>query len=92
VRHEGILREEGKWETIAHSSTRMRATGLFEPQLTIAYLAREHGALVSDAEPLRYTLLLTIRAPRGVHLYNATRQQYRVLDPVTARIPLRVPT
>jgi hypothetical protein len=92
VRHEQVLREEGKWETVVHWSMRMRASGLFEPQLTIAYLARENGSLVSQAEPLRYTLLLTIRAPRGVPLYNATRQEYRVLDPLTARIPLRVRT
>jgi hypothetical protein len=92
VRHEALLREEGKWETIVRASTRMRASGLFEPQLTINYLARDNGALVSVADALKYTLLLTIRAPLGVQLYNATRQQYRVLDPLIAQIPLRVRT
>ena len=92
VRNEALLREEGKWETVVRSSVRMRASGLFEPQLTLSYLARAHGLLLPDAPALDYTVLLTVRAPSGVALYDATRQQYRVLDPLTAQIPLRIQT
>jgi hypothetical protein len=68
----------------------MRASGLSEPQLTVSYLARDRGLLLPDAGALDYTVLLTIRAPHGVELYNATRLQYRVLDPITAQLPLRI--
>jgi len=37
-------------------------------------------------------MLVTIRAPQDVQLYDAVRQHYRVLAPLTARIPLRVRT
>lgn len=90
VRNEAMLREEGKWETTVRSAVRMRASGLLEPQITVSYLAREQGSLLADASSLDYTLVLTVRAPRGVDLYGATRQQFQILDPVRAEIPLRV--
>jgi hypothetical protein len=35
-------------------------------------------------------MLVSLRAPLGVNLYDAIREQYPVLTPLTARIPLRV--
>ncbi|MBS1871558.1 MAG: S8 family peptidase [Actinobacteria bacterium] len=88
-RNEAYLREEGKWETALHYTKHMRASSLFEPRITVNYLAREGGALTS-ATPLEYAMLLSIRAPRGVRLYEAVRQSYSVLAPLTAQIPLRL--
>lgn len=88
-RNEALQREEGKWETALHYSKRMRASSLYNPQITVNYLAREDGRL-SAAAPLPFAMLVSLRAPRGVNLYDAIRQQYPVLTPLTARIPLRV--
>jgi hypothetical protein len=90
-RNEALQREEGKWETALHYSKRMRASSLFEPQLTINYLARENGRLAA-APPLPFAMLVSMRAPQDVNLYDAIRQHYQVLVPLTARIPLRVRT
>jgi hypothetical protein len=90
-RNEALQREEGKWETALHYSKRMRASSLFNPQVTVNYLAREDGRL-STAAPLPFAMLVSLRAPQNVNLYDAIRQQYPVLTPLTARIPLRIPT
>jgi hypothetical protein len=88
-RNEALRREEGKWETALHYSKRMRASSLFAPQLTVNYLAREDGTLTA-APPLSYAMLVSVRAPRGVKLYDAVRQHYPVLTPLAARLPLRL--
>jgi hypothetical protein len=88
-RNEALQREEDKWKTALHYSKRMRASGLFDPQVTVNYLARENGRLVA-APALPFTMLLSMRAPQGVQLYYAIRQRYQALVPLAARIPLRV--
>jgi hypothetical protein len=90
-RNEALQREEGKWETSLHFSKRMRASSIHEPQVTVNYLAREEGQLTA-APPLTFTMLVTLKAPKGVDLYDAIRQRYQVLTPLTARLPLRVRT
>jgi hypothetical protein len=90
-RNEALQREEGKWETALHYSKRMRASGLYDPQVTVNYLAREDGRLTAAA-PLPFAMLVTLRGPHGVNLYDAIRQHYPVLVPLTARIPLRLRT
>lgn len=90
-RNEALQREEGKWETALNFSKRMRASSLQEPQLTVNYLAREEGQLAA-APPLTFTMLVSLKAPKGVNLYAAIRQQYPVLTPLTARLPLRIRT
>jgi len=37
-------------------------------------------------------MLVSMRAPQGVDLYDATRQNYPMLVPLAARLPLRVRT
>jgi len=69
----------------------MRASSLFDPQVTVNYLAREDGRLTA-APPLPFTMLVSMRAPQGVDLYDATRQNYPMLVPLAARLPLRVRT
>jgi hypothetical protein len=90
-RNEALQREEGKWETALHYSKRMRANGLYDPQVTVNYLAREDGRLTAAA-PLPFAMLVTLRGPQGVKLYDAIRQRYQMLVPLTARIPLRLRT
>ncbi|HUC00402.1 MAG TPA: S8 family peptidase [Solirubrobacterales bacterium] len=89
-RHEAQRRrDESKWETILHARSRMRASGLLRPQLTVTYLAREEGVL-TDAPPLDFVMLLTMHAPKGVDLYDAVRVKYPQLTPLHTRLPLRL--
>jgi hypothetical protein len=88
VQNEALQREEGKWETALHFTKRMRAASLFRPQLTVGYLAREGGMLIA-APPLSFSMLLSITAPQDVTLYNAVRQHFPVLTPLSIQLPLR---
>jgi hypothetical protein len=90
LKNEAVLREEGKWETISRNEVRMRRSGLHDPHVQLTYLSREQGALTPAADPLEFSMLATITAPRGVRLYEAVRQRYRTLQPVTLEVPLQV--
>ncbi|MGE5527072.1 MAG: S8 family peptidase [Methanosarcina sp.] len=91
-RHEARRRrDEAKWETVLYSRLRMRASSLFRPQLTASYLAREEGVL-TEAPPLEFVMLLTLQAPKGVNLYDATRVSYPQLTPLRTELPLRLGT
>jgi len=91
-RHETLRRkEDGKWETMLRATARKRASSLFRPQVTVVYLARQAGDLVS-AGPLEFTMLLTMHAPADVPLYDAVRSRYQVLIPLRAQLPLRLQT
>lgn len=88
-KNEALKRDEGKWETTLHYERSMRARSLFNPQITVNYLAREGGALTT-AVPLEFAMLATISAPRGVPLYDEVRSRYGILTPLTTRLPLRL--
>lgn len=88
-KNEALRREEGKWETTLHYARGMKALSLHDPKLTVSYLAREGGALTS-AEPLDFAMLVSISAPDGVQLYDAVRQAYPILTPLTTQLPLRL--
>jgi hypothetical protein len=92
VKTESVLRDEGKWETIVRNSLRKRGTGFHLPQVELTYLSREGGALTHIADPLEFVMLASVRAPRGVALYDRVRQDYRVLTPISTEIPIRVET
>jgi hypothetical protein len=90
-RNEALRRDEGKWETALSFTRRMRASSLYEPQVTVTYVARESGSLVA-APPLDFAMLVSIRAPHGVLLYDAVRQRYPALAPIPTELPIRVQT
>jgi len=87
------LRRDGKWETTMPGRVLMNAHELFEPRLDLLHLRRENGRLVKGKviEPLRFAMLLTIRARSGEAVYERVASQYRVLTPLV-RMPLRVST
>jgi hypothetical protein len=90
-RTESERRDAGKWETVWHGRIRKEAGELVEPRLDVAYLHRRDGMLVTEGvDPLRVVLLLTMRAPSGVALYDSVRSQFRVLAPVVrVAVPVR---
>jgi hypothetical protein len=80
-RTEGEQRAGGKWETLVKANIRRRGPLLFRPRIDVEYLARRAGILVNadKAPPLELTILVTLRAPDGVNLYESVRAAYPVL-------------
>lgn len=85
------LRRDGKWETIIPGRAILTAGELHEPRLDLQHLRREDGQLVrgDGVRPLRFAMLLTIKAAPGVVLYDLVASQYRVLTPLV-RVPVRL--
>lgn len=85
------LRRSGKWETIVPGRVLLDAGELHEPRLDMHHLRRAQGQLVtgSGVTPLRFAMLVTIKAPPGVPLYDLVAAEYRVLTPVV-RVPIRL--
>lgn len=90
-RTETQRRDAGKWETLVHGRCAQTFGVLANPRLDLSYLRRQGGSLVRERmSPLPVTLLLSMKAPDGVELYDAVRSQFRVLTPV--RVPLEIRT
>ncbi|HUF69409.1 MAG TPA: hypothetical protein VMM79_12270, partial [Longimicrobiales bacterium] len=85
------LRDSGKWETLIQQRVSRRAKQLRAPRLDLKYLARSGGQLLSeDVDDLDFCLVVTLRAPEGVELYQQTRAQFQVLAPLVSRSFVRV--
>ena len=88
-KQEGDQRDAGKWDTLVKSELRVRSRDLHAPRLDIEYLARDGARLIQDHVPdLPLTLLVTVRAPQDVELYDRVRQQLPVLAPVLPLVVL----
>lgn len=68
--------DQGKWETVLHSSKRMRASSLDNPAFDIHYNAREGGAATRNADAIPYALILTVSAPNCPDIYNDILRAY----------------
>jgi hypothetical protein len=84
-------RDDGKWETAARADDSMRASSLLEPAFDLHFLARDSGSLTppGTALALPYTLLVSVKAPVGVALYDRIRQTTPLLSPLV--VPVDVP-
>jgi hypothetical protein len=78
------LRQSGKWETLLSGRVPAKGADLFEPRLDLQHLRREKGQLVNGEgiEPLKFAMLLTIRATDGTPIYDRVRADFDVLVPV----------
>ena len=65
-----------KWETCLHRRVGKRAQSLDGPVFDIHYNARSEGR-DDDAGKIRYTLVLTLQAPRVKDLYDRVVRTYR---------------
>ena len=83
-------RDAGKWETIVRGSVKVEAGTLFRPRLDLNHLRRESSQLVGgdDVEPLDVSMLVTMRAPAGVSLYDRVRLAHPVLVPLEVSVPV----
>ncbi len=73
-----------KWETVAHSSKRMRSSSLNDPMFDVHYQTRIGGRRSVGGEPIHYALVVSVSAPKVPDLYNRVLQRYR-----TQLLPIR---
>lgn len=66
------------WETTLTASKKMRASSLHEPVFNLHYNARDGGGRAGEsAQPIDYSMVITITAPRHADLYASTSSRYR---------------
>jgi hypothetical protein len=87
-RSEGDLCELGKWETIWHSTDRLRASSMDHPQIDINHLSREGGRITRDTEDIEFTLAVTMRSRSGKALYDLVLNEFDVLSPLPVAVPV----
>lgn len=90
---EAALRnDEGKWETVLQGRERMNGTTLGEPVFDIHYNARDQGDQSQEKDPLKYALVITMRAPKMRSLHNEILAAYPgLLVAVQPDIELNLP-
>lgn len=78
------LRDDAhKWETCISRQQRFRRDTLSKPVFDVKYQARQQGAAVNNSlEPLKYALVLSIRAEGDTNIYNMVLQQNQTLQSV----------
>lgn len=76
---EDVLRHQfHKWETVRHNSNTFRSSSLDDPWFYIHHIARDRGgAATHRATKLPYALVVHIRAPRVVDLYDQVQTRYQ---------------
>jgi hypothetical protein len=83
----------GKWETVLHGSQSKHGRSLSNPVFDIHYNAREAGRSTTNAEKIRYALIISIEAPKHTDLYNDILRAYaKTLIPIQPKVtlPIRV--
>lgn len=85
-------RDEGKWETVIRGNASLEAGALFKPRIDLNHLRREGGQLLEGdgVAPLDISMLVTVRAPTGVALYDRVRAEFPVLIPLAVTVPVPV--
>lgn len=81
-----------KWETTLNAQRTLRANSLLNPVFDIHYNARESGGAARNADPIRYALVVTVRANRVPDLYDQVVRAFAgVLEPLLpiVEIPIR---
>ena len=65
-----------KWENVLHARRRFQPKTLYNPVLDLHYLARYTGTDYPSAPRMRYSLIITIDAPRIPDLYDRVLRTY----------------
>ncbi len=87
------LREGGhKWEPCVRNSQKFRSTTLHEPFFDIYYHHREAGESPRTQNPIPYALIVSVKAPRVLDLYNQVVRSYaQILQPIRPKISIPIP-
>lgn len=66
-----------------HSSKTFRVASLENPVFDIHCNARDGGGRATEAEKIRYALILSVEAPKHADLYNDILRAYaKTLEPI----------
>ena len=80
-----------KWEPCAKRTRRYQAKSLLNPVFDIYNHSRQPGSRVGTDNPVPYTLIISIKAPKIPDLYNQiVRAHAGVLIPITPKLRLPV--
>ncbi len=80
---------EGKWETVLSATDTFRGSTLVDPAFDIHYLARDGGGASRETNPLKYALVITIRAAKTPDLHDSILAAYPdLLVPIEPRIEI----
>lgn len=74
-----LRKDQNKWETVLNASRTYRGTSLNHPTFEIHYMAREIGGTTTTADPIEYSLVITVRASQFSDLQQLILQQYSQL-------------
>ena len=81
----------GKWETTLHAAVSKQGVSLNGPVFDIHYNAREAGAGTSNADKIKYALVVTVEAAKHQDLYNEILQSYAsVLVPIQPKVSIPI--
>ena len=89
---EAELRSDAhKWETTLCASHNFRASSLGNAVLDVHYVARELGGLAKSPQKIPYAMVVTIRAPKVLDLYDRVVQRFQTqLEPMVPKIGIPV--
>jgi CRISPR/Cas system-associated exonuclease Cas4 (RecB family) len=90
---EELRRDAWKWENTLHAAVPMRGSCLRNPAFDIHYNSRMDGHNHKHAQPLKYALVISMKAIRVADLYDQVLRRYaRQLEPLrpVIEIPLKI--
>jgi len=72
-----------KWETVLDQVKRFNSGSLLRPVFDIHYVAREGGGTASQADPIRYAMVVTVENQNVPDLYDGVLREYAtILEPI----------
>jgi hypothetical protein len=80
----------GKWEGVVRMDRAFQGKSLCQPRLDFHALVREGGGLLKEAEDVPYVLVVSVKAPTGVNLYDRTTAHATLLSPLAVTLPIPV--
>jgi Subtilase family len=90
---EELRRDAWKWENCLHASVSFLGQSLKNPAFDIHYNSRLEGHGHNPSQKLRYALVISVRAPRVIDLYDQVVRRFATqLEPLrpVIDIPIRV--
>ncbi|MFE5480547.1 S8 family peptidase [Nocardia sp. NPDC056541] len=74
---EAVLRRDShKWDTVLHAERSKRVNSLRNPVFDIHHTARESGHPTVNAQPIRYSMVITVRHAKVDDLYERVLSTY----------------
>lgn len=93
-RTEAEMRNDlGKWETLLHAGHTFKGASLNGSVFDVHYNARDGGASAGNgATKIRYALVVTVRAPKHLDLYQEILQAHAKLEALEPQVSLPIRT